>query len=147
VDIGLLKENIIAYFLMFSSFTAVTVARIYAIVYNDATLNNILYIDVTAVSCSLFLLLQIIKFIQQKSVRGIGWLFVAGITGGIGLACISSARIGSWLCGLFGSYFGPKFWWYIFSDIAIVVLELYFFASAKFSNNFNYTYEPLTVIV
>jgi len=146
IDIGALKENTKTYMLMFTSYTAVFIAWLFAFIYNNQILTLILYFGVIAVACSFYIIFQIIKLIQRKSLKGFGWLFIAGITGGIGFICVFYGPVSLWLCLEFGNYFGPEFWWCAFSDIAVIGLEMYFSTSTKVSDYFNYTYEPLTVI-
>ncbi|KAF2071095.1 hypothetical protein CYY_007581 [Polysphondylium violaceum] len=95
----------------------------FAITRNDSIWPRILYQGVVGVSCGFYLVFQL-YYLSKKlgSFRPIVWLFIAGVTGGIGLVITFESPL--W-CHYFGSHFNPSYIWFLLSDITMLLISRY----------------------
>jgi len=130
VDVGILSENITLYSMMFLSYVAIFSAWFYTII-NEWWQGFIyFYVYLIFFCCGIYCITELIHLIQSRSATGLGWVFVAGVSGGIGLTAVYDANWDYWLCHNLGCHFSGDFIWFLLSDIAMWCCYKYYMARA-----------------
>lgn len=137
VDVGILKDGSwLTRLILLGSYLALAY---YWYLNNHGKIPNgfqILYTDVTEVGSLVFFLLSFVWFYQHKTLRGIEWLVLAGVSGVIGILVLLQ-KLGD-LCYLkfqvpFTSIELPLpnggGIWYFFSDLSLVGFLFFYLAS------------------
>lgn len=86
-----------------------------------------LYVGVIVVCCGFWVLTQLVLMIRNK-MAGFTWFALAAFAGGAGLWAELNQSL---FCRLFGPNFGASFWWDALSNMAMVCITGYFFASRE----------------
>eukprot|EP01097_Dermamoeba_algensis_P007224 TRINITY_DN4530_c0_g1_i1.p1 TRINITY_DN4530_c0_g1~~TRINITY_DN4530_c0_g1_i1.p1 ORF type:complete len:292 (+),score=64.30 TRINITY_DN4530_c0_g1_i1:37-876(+) len=95
---------------------------------------NYLYTDLTVIGSLSFFVLSFIWLLKNKTIRGIEWLLLAGVSGVVGILVLKGylGDFCSWKVDLFGvSYHLPHSGgvWYFFSDLSLVMFALFYLFS------------------
>lgn len=130
---------------VYGSIVALFVAYFYgiAIANRPAATFIILYSGVVGITCTIYLVTQIILLWKMKSLRGVGSLVTCGWSGGIGFAAV--VFISNDVCNVLGPYWSslitPEFIWFILSDVSVYYMFLYVYKSrnerAKLAQSFS----------
>jgi len=111
--------------LMFGTYIAIFVAWAVSLLRQWQNAFLVLYVGVIAMCCGLFLVAEL-YYLARNNWNGVCWLIVGGLCGGVGLvACVNPVAV----CAMFGKWLNASFWWDILSDLAMMALLKYVFAS------------------
>ncbi|KAM9998768.1 hypothetical protein ACTFIY_008424 [Dictyostelium cf. discoideum] len=124
-DVGIInpKETKTKIILLFNSIILL-ISWVYGLYYSSdpRVWALVLYEAVVAVSCGVYLILQIIYLAKRKNLKSIFWLLFAGLVGGIGL---SITLFSSKWCAHFGAHFSSSYAWFFLSDCAMLLISHY----------------------
>lgn len=112
--------------IMFGSYTLIFIAWAATFYYKFTNGFLILYAGVIAVCCGLFLVAELWYLARKAKWAGISWLVLGGLFGLVGFYSFSHPAV---VCAYFGQWLNASFWWDILSDLAMMALLKYFFAS------------------
>ncbi|EAL63902.1 hypothetical protein DDB_G0287075 [Dictyostelium discoideum AX4] len=124
-DVGIInpKETKTKIILLFNSIILL-ISWVYGLYYSSdpRVWALVLYEAVVAVSCGVYLILQIIYLAKRKNLKSIFWLLFAGLVGGVGL---SITLFSSKWCAHFGAHFSSSYAWFFLSDCAMLLISHY----------------------
>jgi len=118
-------------------------AWLYEIIKGNMDAFYVLYIGVIFIFCGFYCFAQIVYLYRNKG-RGIGWLLLAGFSGGIGLSCIAVPQIDIFLCEELGCHLAGDFWWFYSTDLAMY--SCYRYWMTRVNNQENQGYQMLNQI-
>jgi len=135
VDVGILSENIKLYIMMGISYVAIFAAWFYTII--NQWWDGFLYFYVYLIffCCGVYCIMELVHLIQTRSATGLVWVFVAGVSGGLGLFAIYDVNWDYWLCDTLGCHFSGDFIWFFLSDVAMWCCYKYYMARADIRKN------------
>lgn len=124
VDVGVMKENTLSSFVvMFGSYALIFCAWVYEFQHSIRDGFLILYLGIIMVGCGSYCITQVYSLYKMGRWEGSGWLGVAGLAGGVGVAAIFT---NTWLCTNVSPYLSGEFVWFLLSDVAMWGILNYF---------------------
>jgi len=124
IDVGLIKETVTSTkVLMLLSYLSLFVAWYVALVKSWDLAFQVLYEDVIAIACGIYVITEAI-YILRNNAKGLGWLISGGTCGAVGLFLMKDDSLG--FCELFSPWFNGMFWWFLLSDAAMYCMFYYF---------------------
>eukprot|EP01098_Paradermamoeba_levis_P003668 TRINITY_DN1645_c0_g1_i1.p1 TRINITY_DN1645_c0_g1~~TRINITY_DN1645_c0_g1_i1.p1 ORF type:complete len:269 (+),score=74.84 TRINITY_DN1645_c0_g1_i1:109-915(+) len=140
-DIGVLKDGSMSlHALLALSYTGLVYGWTQVIFGAKFNGFDILYTDLTIVGSLSFIVLSIIWFIVHKTWKGVGWLLFAVASGAVGVYVLKN--VGKFCLPYFRLPFteyhipspGGEATWYLLSDLSLLGLALFYFASKKLTD-------------
>jgi len=125
-DVGLMNpDSKLSLFVQFLTYFSILCGYTWGLIYStNGAIFMYLYVYLILFTCGLYVVCELVYLFWMGHSQGIGFLFLAGVAGGLGLYMTMNYPV--WLCQITTPLFGNQEIWFLLSDVAMFLIFLFY---------------------